>query len=1046
MEFRILGPLEVLDGDRPVPLSGAKPRALLGILLLHANEVVSNARLVDELWGERPPATAEKLVQGYVHALRKQLGADVLVTQAPGYRLRVEPRSYDLLEFQRLVGEARAAELEDAVELRRRALALWRGPPLADLSFEGPARHESGRLSELRLETQIERIDAELELGRNAALIGELESLVAAHAYQERLHAQLILALYRSGRQAEALQAYQSVRRLLNDELGLQPGQALRELEAAILRQDDALTLDDRPSPTRAAASKATPKTAPTESKRTRMESPTGERRIVAVLIADVVDSTVIGERLGPERSKFFFDEVVRLMAEQIRRYGGTVAQLTGDGVLAVFGAPVAHEDDSERAVRAACGIHEALAGYAREVDEGYGVRLAGRIGVNTGPVVLVPGDISDEARYNALGDTVNVAARLQAVAGIGGVAVGPSTAHQIERRFRLEALGEVVLKGKEAPLSAFLVVGEGVGESGSVPTRFVGRKPDLAALTRLLEDVVDGRGAIASITGEAGIGKSRLVAEARGRVDGVRFLSGHAVSYAGSIPYWPVRELVREWLGLGVSDPEARLRLELRAGLARALAEEGDDLYPFVGSMLGSTLEPEAAERLRQLSRDSIQRQTIDAVYRLVAALAAEGSLCLVLEDLHWADDSTFDLLEELIGLTEESAVLFLFLYRSEREHRCWDLGQHSRRRHPHRFRELELGPLAGEASRELADSAAGGEVPAPLAELLAERAGGNPFFLEEALRDLVERGALRRENGRYELAVGIDALLIPELVQEALQARLERLEPETREVLNVAAVVGRTFGLPLLERVAPRERLLPALAELQRLELSSRSGGDRRRNTASGTDSSRRSHTRACWRRAGASSTEVSGARSRSSTKSRRRRRTAYWPGTSARRTNATRRSSICSRRAMLRELCTRTKRRSRITAEHSASFAWGATLPGHATPCSRWRSRTISPSISSRPVAPTRKHSRSSPVNRGGSSRSSRSKSSPIACGTSYRDTHTSATTSPSRTISSEVCWRSTGMGISCRSSPRASPSPPTVAGTPSDCEPTHAGAMA
>ena len=663
-------------------------------------------------------------------------------------------------------------------------------------------------------------IEAELELGRHALLIGELEALVAAHPYQERLHALLMLALFRSGRQAEALRAYQAVRESLSEELGLQPGTELRELEAAILRQDDALVLDGRPTPTPTVLTQA-PEPAPTEDAHARTVHPAGDRRIVAVLIADVVDSTVIDERLGLERSKFFFDEVVRLMAEQIRRYGGTVAQLTGDGVLAIFGAPVAHEDDSERAVRAARAIHDVLAGYAREVEEPYGVRLAGRVGVNTGPVVIVPGDIPDEARYNALGNTVNIAARLQALAGEGGVAVGPSTARQIERRFRLEALGEVELKGRQVPLSAFLVVGEVEGEPALAPTRFVGRESDFAVLTRLLEELLDGRGAIASITGEAGIGKTRLVAEARGRFDGIRFLSGHAVSYADTIPYWPVRELVRDWLGLGASDPEARVRLELRAGLARLLVADADDVYPFLAGMLGSTLELEAAERLRQLSRDSIQRQTIDGVYRVVAAVAAEGPLCLVLEDLHWADDSTFDLLEELLGLTEEAGVLLLLLYRSEREHRCWDLGQHARRRHPHRSCELELGPLDGEASRELADSAAGGEVPAPLAELLAERAGGNPFFLEEALRDLVERGALRRENDHYELAVGMDALLIPELVQEALQARLERLEPETRQVLNVAAVVGNNFGLPLLERVAPRDALLPALAELQRLEL---------------------------------------------------------------------------------------------------------------------------------------------------------------------------------------------------------------------------------
>ncbi len=169
MEFLVLGPLEVRNGERTVRLGAAKQRALLGVLLLHANETVSTARLVDELWGERPPATAEKLVQGYVHALRKQLGDGVVQTQAPGYRLTVEGRDLDVAEFERMIAEARTASPEDALELRRRALALWRGPPLTDVVLEGPERHNLDRLSELRLTTQIERIDAELELGRDDA-------------------------------------------------------------------------------------------------------------------------------------------------------------------------------------------------------------------------------------------------------------------------------------------------------------------------------------------------------------------------------------------------------------------------------------------------------------------------------------------------------------------------------------------------------------------------------------------------------------------------------------------------------------------------------------------------------------------------------------------------------------------------------------------------------------------------------------------------------------------------------------------------------------
>ena len=274
MEFLILGPLEVRNGEQTVRLGAAKQRALLGVLLLHANETVSTSRLVDELWGEGPPATAEKLVQGYVHALRKQLGPGILETQAPGYRLVVEPQSLDLLEFERLAEEARSAPGIHAVELRRRALALWRGPPLADVALEGPERHSLGRLSEHRLTTQIERLDAELELGRHAQVVGELEALVAEHPYQERAAALLMLALYRSGRQADALEVYRTVRRRLSDELGLQPGQELRDLEAAILRQDAALAapsaVQERPV-AQAAPTEPPPAARPTRRRKRRL-------------------------------------------------------------------------------------------------------------------------------------------------------------------------------------------------------------------------------------------------------------------------------------------------------------------------------------------------------------------------------------------------------------------------------------------------------------------------------------------------------------------------------------------------------------------------------------------------------------------------------------------------------------------------------------------------------------------------------------------------------------------------------------------------------
>jgi ABC-type transport system substrate-binding protein/class 3 adenylate cyclase len=552
------------------------------------------------------------------------------------------------------------------------------------------------------------------------------------------------------------------------------------------------------------------------------VEASAGERRVVSVLIADVVGSTTIAERLGPERSKFLFDEVIRLMCDQVRRYEGTIAQLAGDGVYALFGAPVAHEGDSERAVRAALAIQESLAGYSGEVAEAYEVELTARVAVNTGPVVVPAGEAPLEERFNALGDTVNVAARLQPLAGAGGIILGPLTARQVEPRFELEPLGVSVLKGKSAPVASFRVVAEREFARAAPVRPLFGRAAELATLEAVLDGLLDGRAAIVSITGEAGIGKTRLVAEARERfADRVRFLEGHGVAYAASFPYWPVRELLRGWLGIAISAPEAQARLELKTELARLLAADGEDAYPFLATLLGLALEPEAERRIDELSRESVQRQTFDSVYDVVSSLARERPVCLVLEDLHWSDDSTLELVEELYPATEEEALAFLLIHRSEREHASWRLAERARQRYPHRYSELELGPLDGEASRQLAGSAAAGELPEAVSALVAARAGGNPFFLEEALYDLVERGALRRANGGLELAVNQGELEVPALVQEALQARLDRLEAQTRDVLNAAAVIGRTFAAPLLERAIPGTRIAPALSELQRLEL---------------------------------------------------------------------------------------------------------------------------------------------------------------------------------------------------------------------------------
>jgi ABC-type oligopeptide transport system substrate-binding subunit/class 3 adenylate cyclase len=544
-----------------------------------------------------------------------------------------------------------------------------------------------------------------------------------------------------------------------------------------------------------------------------------GERRIVSVVFADLSGSTSIAEQLGPERAKFLLDEVIRKMTGAIQRYEGTVAQLLGDGVMALFGTPVAHEDDGERAVRAALAIQDALRSYAEDVRVAYDVDLGVRVAVNTGPVVVTTEGRPEADRYNALGDTVNVAARLQALAD-GGVVIGAATARAVGDLFALEPLGAAELRGRDQPVETYRVAGERrTCEDFAAP--LVGREFELSVLGRVTDDLVEGLGSIVVVTGEPGIGKSRLITEALRPVgDRVRLLEGSGLSYAVGFPLWPVREVLRNWLRVGVATSEARIRLDLKAELARLFDDDGSDIYPFVASVLDLPPEPQS-DPLRELSREARQRRTFHAVQDLLCRLSRERPLCLVFEDLHWADDSTLDLVAELFDLTELEAVTIVLLYRSERERRSWSLGEQARQRYPHRFRELELGPLPADAGMRLAAAVAGGQLPDEVEHLLADRAGGNPFFLEEAVRDLMERGALTAGTDGWTLAVGPDELTVPTVVQGTLQARLDRLSPETRGLLNVAAVAGRTFGLPLLERVCETDNVPAALSELQRLEL---------------------------------------------------------------------------------------------------------------------------------------------------------------------------------------------------------------------------------
>ncbi len=504
-------------------------------------------------------------------------------------------------------------------------------------------------------------------------------------------------------------------------------------------------------------------------------------------------------------------------MREEIETLGGTVAQLTGDGVLALFGAPTAHEDDPARAVRAALAVRRAIASYSEQVAPAYGIELVVRVAVNTGPVVVPSRDLPVDDLYNAMGDTVNVVARLQT---LGDVVVGPLTAQQVEREFELQDLGELALKGREATIRAARVVGVRPDAHARADTPLVGRQRELEVLDGVFTSLMAGQGGILSITGEPGIGKSRLIAEVVDRFGAsMQVLTGHSVAYAEAIPYWPMRDLLRRWLGLGESDPEAVARLELRGGLTRVLEGEADEAFPFVATLLGLQLEPQQEQQIRELARDAVQRRTYDWLFRLISALAGQRPLCVVVEDIHWSDEATLTALEELLPAVEHHPVVFALIHRSDPDHRAWGMVDRARRRFSRQFTEVALEPLADVEVETLAVASAGRALSPPVVRDVTERAGGNPYFVGEAIRDLRERGSLDRAAAGESATDTADVL--PTAVQGTLQARLDRLSPEPRELLSVASVIGRSFSLSLIERLLPRVRLLPTLSELQFLQL---------------------------------------------------------------------------------------------------------------------------------------------------------------------------------------------------------------------------------
>jgi class 3 adenylate cyclase/tetratricopeptide (TPR) repeat protein len=539
-----------------------------------------------------------------------------------------------------------------------------------------------------------------------------------------------------------------------------------------------------------------------------------GERKHVTVLFADIRGSLELLDGRDPEEARGLLDPALHIMMEAVHRYEGTVNQVLGDGIMALFGAPLAHEDHALRACYAALRMQEAIRVYADEVRRKHGLNLQVRVGLNSGEVVVraIGNDLSME--YSAVGETTHLAARMEQLASPGTVLATQTVARLAGDYLQLTALGPVPVRGRSEPVEVFEVAGttatrtrlQAAVAKGLTP--FVGRQTELQSLAHLLERAAGGSGQVAALVGEPGVGKSRLCWELcqMPQTRGFLILEGDSVSYGKSTPYHPVVELLRAYFQIEEGDSGRKRREKIVARLL-ALDESLMATLPFLLSLLEGPGAEEAA------SSDGQERawRTQDALKRLLLRQSQVQPLLLIFENLHWVDGETQLFLDTLVESVPTAAVLVLVSYRPEYQHKWTSKGHYT---------QLLVDALAPESARELVRSVLTAQPGAEeFTRLLVERTGGNPLFLEESIKTLVETKVLVGEQRAYRLARPLDAIEVPATVQAVLAARIDRHAPDEKRLLQSAAVIGKQAPLSLLQAVAesPEQVLRKSIARLQ-------------------------------------------------------------------------------------------------------------------------------------------------------------------------------------------------------------------------------------
>jgi class 3 adenylate cyclase/tetratricopeptide (TPR) repeat protein len=558
-----------------------------------------------------------------------------------------------------------------------------------------------------------------------------------------------------------------------------------------------------------------------------------GERKQVTVLFCDLAGSTTMAERLGADAMHQVLERFFALALAEVHRYEGTVNQFLGDGLMALFGAPVAREDHARRAVLAALGIQRAIADNAADFR---GADLKLRIGLNTGPVVV--GKIGDNLRmdYTAVGDTTNLASRIQSLAEPGWVYVTAGTRELVVDAFDWERLGEQKVKGRSEPVEVFRTASAQRADRNGASARpgsgltvrapMVGRDAELHALSDAIATAgATGTGRIVALIGEPGLGKSRLLEEVHGATDPDRvlWLEGRSLSFGQTLSYWPFLDLLRRWLRATEETPAAETYDALRTKLEETVGDEVDDLLPYLAVMLGLPVEARLEDRVRFLDGQAMGLQIFRSARRLIERLARNRVVVLVFEDLHWADASTTDLLEHLLLLTASVPLVLIGTSRPDRATAAARLAEATAADHGERYLELRLRPLADDAGTALVRHLLGGAAADDLRRRVMARAEGNPYFAEEVVRSLISSGAVVRDAaGGWRVTEQTGEITIPGTIQGVIVARVDRLDDDVKQVLKIASVIGRSFLYRVLNALDDADTALDDhLAGLKELEL---------------------------------------------------------------------------------------------------------------------------------------------------------------------------------------------------------------------------------